>query len=82
MNVVCVCVCVCVCVWSKGCVSGVADHWSAKLETMSRRELKANIYGALICVGSGELSAGVSAPPAEPRNTEGAPVVIRQAAVD
>lgn len=31
---------------------GVADQWSAKLETMCLQELKANIYRALICIGN------------------------------
>lgn len=50
---------------------GVADHRSAKLETMCRQELKANIYRALICMGSSEFPAWVSASTAGPRNTEG-----------
>lgn len=50
---------------------GDADHWSAKLETMCRQELKANIYRALICMGSSEFPVWVSASTAERRNTEG-----------
>ena len=42
-------------------VVGVADHRSAKLETMCRQELKANIYRALICMGSSEFPVWVSA---------------------
>lgn len=50
---------------------GVVDHQSAKLETMCRQELKANIYRALICIGSSEFLVWVSASMAELRNTEG-----------
>lgn len=75
------CVRACVCVCGGGGV-GVADRWSAKLETMCRQELKANIYRALICIGSSEFPAWVSGSTAELRNTEGAWVVIRQTVVD
>ncbi len=60
--------CVCVC---GGVGVGVADHRSAKLETMCRQELKANIYRALMCTGSTAFPAWVSASMAELRNTEG-----------
>lgn len=66
---------------------GVASHQSAKLETMCRQELNANIYWALICTGNIEFPVWVSMSVAEQRNMEGwggggAGVVIRQTGVD
>lgn len=63
--------CVCECVWSS---VEVAHHWSAKLETMCRQELKANIYRALICIGSSEFPVWVSGGPSGAEEHGGAHV--------
>lgn len=49
----------------------IASHQSAKLETICRQELNANIYRALICTGSSEFPVWVSVSVAELRNTQG-----------
>lgn len=61
---------VCVCVWKRG-------FWDCKPpehkigNNEQEQELKANIYRALICIGSSELPVWVSVSMAELRNTEG-----------
>lgn len=61
---------------------GVADHRSAKLETMCRQELKANIYRALMCIGSSAFPALGQRVRGRAEEHAGAWVVIRQTVVD
>lgn len=68
------------CVWRRGV--GVADHRSAKLETMCRQELKANIYRALMCIGSAAFPAWVNASMWGAVEHGGAWVVIRETVED